>query len=82
MSCKSAMSLMMTGESINQCINKLVELQSKPNAGSLLDQLGLTFVDVNHIINLLGEYDKIIDHVLETTNTQWPPNLDNFLWSQ
>ena len=82
MSCKSAMSIMMTGESINQCINKLVALQSKENAGQLLDQLGLTFVDVNHMINLLGEYDKILDHVLQSTNVKWPPNLDSFLWSQ
>lgn len=81
MASKSAASIMMASETVTRSINLLVELQKKPNAGELLDKLGLTFVDVNRMINVLDEYDKVLDHVLKTSHIEWPPNLDEFLWS-
>ena len=82
MSSKSVTSLLVASEGIQQSINKLVELQRLANAPQLLEKLGLTLVDVNRTINLLGEYDKVIEHVLKKTNAEWPPNLDDFLWQQ
>ena len=82
MSCKSATSLMIACDGIRQSINQLVALQSKPDAPQLLEKLGMTIVDVNRTINLLGEYDRILEHVLRKTNVEWPPNLDDFLWSE
>lgn len=82
----SASSLMMTSEGINRSINQLVALQTKPNAPQLLEKLGMSIVDVNRTINLLGEYDKVIEHVLRITNAEWPPDVGRLseevnLWS-
>ena len=83
---RSITSILMDCEAITQTINKLVELQRLPSAGQYLDSLGLTFVDINRTINLLSDYDKILEALLKTSRVDWPPDLNKLneevdLWS-
>lgn len=71
----SAASVMLTMETINELINRLVELQSVPNVALHLDKVHLTLVDINRIINLLGDYDKALEVALRNTNVAWPPQV-------